>query len=151
MSSLTSGSFCCRSLKNGVFRRQLIFTTTHAGPQQVHWICRILRQSISQLTICGSPSDSSTKTLHALPDQNHNVGPQHWTGTTVKSSDHTTIWQPQYIGYESDARKLTVELHQILENVLQQSVQQSTQHAQHHSKDSVFRQLNVLPTTRRIL
>ena len=66
------------------------------------------------------------------------------------SDDHTTIWYPQYIGSESDARKLTVELHQNLENVLQQSVQQSIQHGQDHSKDSVS-VADVLPTTRRIL
>ena len=70
---------------------------------------------------------------------------------TEKSGDHITTWHPQHIGDESDARKLTVELHQNLENVLQQSVRQSIQRAQDHSKDSVFRQLNVLPTIRRIL
>ena len=55
----------------------------------------------------------------------------------MRSGDHTTTWHPQYIGSESDARKLTVELHQNLENVLEQSVQQSIQRAQEHSKDSV--------------
>ena len=71
-------------------------------------------------------------------------------GRQWKSGDHTTTWHPQYIGSGSDARKLTVELHQNLENVLQQSVQQSIQHAQDHSKDCVSA-ADVLPTTRRIL
>ena len=57
---------------------------------------------------------------------------------TEKSDDCFTIWHPQRIGDESFARKLTVELHQNLENVLRQSVRQSIQRAQDLSKDCVW-------------
>ena len=111
-----SGSFCCRSLKNDVFKRQLMFTNAHAGPQQVHWICRFFVKASANWRFMGAHLIVAPRCcMHGrgmTKSKPQTFVLSNEKGTTMKPGDHTTIWHPQHIGSESDARKMIVDQQQ---------------------------------------